>query len=75
MTTSDDDSSKAHHGDAGGGPETSQKWRCAFLVGALLGVTGAASEGRWASAIAWLFLAGIWALLILLEWKKGRNQP
>ncbi len=53
---------------------TSQKWRCAFLVGTLLLAAGAASEGRWASTIAWLFFAGIWALLILLEWKK-RNQP
>ncbi len=50
-------------------------WQCALLVGALLGVADAVSEGRWGRAIAWLFLAGIWALLILLEWKKGRNQP
>jgi hypothetical protein len=55
--------------------ETSRKWRCAFLVVTLLLAAGAASEGRWASAIAWLLYAGIWALLILLEWKKGRNQP
>ncbi len=56
--------------------ETSQKWwRYALLVGALLGVAGAASEGRWGRAIAWLFIAGLWALFILLEWKKGRSQP
>ncbi len=50
-------------------------WQCALLVGALLGVADAVSEGRWGRAIAWLFLAGFWALFILLEWKKGRNQP
>ncbi len=56
-------------------PRPSQKWRLAFLVVTLLLVAGAAFEGRWASAIAWLFFTGIWALFILLEWKKGRNQP
>ncbi len=43
------------------------------LVGALLGVARAVSEGRWASAIFWLFLAGLWTLFILLERKKRRN--
>jgi dolichyl-phosphate-mannose--protein O-mannosyl transferase len=56
--------------------ETSQKWwGCALLAGAVLGAAGAVSEGRWARAIFWLFLAGLWALFILLEWKKKRSQP
>ncbi len=51
---------------------TSQKWRWAFLVGTLLLAAGAAVEGRWPSAGAWLFFAGLWGLAIFVKWKEGR---
>ncbi len=54
--------------------ETSQKWRCAFLVVTLLLAAGAAFEGRWASAIGWLFFAGLWALSILLELRETSQK-
>ncbi len=42
------------------------------MIGALVIAAGAASEGRWAYAGLWFFLAGLYAVLILVERKKGR---
>lgn len=52
--------------------ETSRGWRIAFLAGSLLLAAGAAAEGRWPSVGAWLFVATIWVVLIVLDWKDSQ---
>jgi hypothetical protein len=42
------------------------------MIGALFLAIAAATERRWGSVGAWLFITVIWAVLLLLDWRDKR---